>query len=52
MSTRTSAGVERYGICVDNTDCPVSLELRKVYRVLRDARAERDEHVRVIDESG
>jgi hypothetical protein len=47
--TRVSA---RFAICVDNSDYPVSLELRKIYRVLPDAEAARDGDVRVIDESG
>ena len=50
-STRPKS-VERFGICIENTDYPVSLELRKVYRVLPDARAQRDGDLRVVDESG
>ena len=46
------SGVERFGICVDNTDYPVSLELRKIYRVLADPRGEQDGLLRVGDESG
>jgi hypothetical protein len=48
-STKVSA---RFAICVDNSDYPASLELRKIYRVLPDAEAARDGDVRVIDESG
>jgi hypothetical protein len=42
----------RYVICIDNSDYPVSLELRKVYQVVDDADAEADGLLRVIDESG
>ena len=48
----SASGVARFAICVDNTDYPVSLELRKIYRVLADARGEQDGLVRVVDESG
>lgn len=43
---------QTFAICVDNTDYPASLELRKIYRVLPDAEAARDGDLRVIDESG
>ena len=39
-------------LCVDNNEYEASLILGKVYRVLPDARAARDELVRIIDESG
>ena len=42
----------RFAICVDNSGYPVSLELRKIYRVIPDKDAERDGDLRVIDESG
>ena len=42
----------RFAICVDNSGYPVSLELRKIYRVVPDKDAERDGDLRVIDESG
>jgi hypothetical protein len=42
----------RFAICIDNAGYPASLELHKVYRVLPDDRAERDDYIRVIDESG
>ncbi|MBP8130790.1 MAG: hypothetical protein KA184_14525 [Candidatus Hydrogenedentes bacterium] len=38
-------------MCVRNEECE-ALELRKVYRILPDKRAERDGYVRVVDESG
>jgi hypothetical protein len=39
-------------ICVDNTDYEMSLQRRKVYPVLPDADAEKDDYVRIIDETG
>ncbi len=45
-------GSQKFAVCVDNTDYPASLELRKVYRVLSDPEAEQDGYLRVIDESG
>ena len=39
-------------ICVKNEDYPVSLELRKLYVALPDAKARARGHLRVIDESG
>jgi hypothetical protein len=41
-----------YVICVANEDDPASLERRKVYRVLPDAKAQKRQLMRVIDESG
>ena len=42
----------RIGICIDNSDYEMSLERRKVYPILPDADAERDNYVRIIDETG
>jgi hypothetical protein len=41
----------RFVICVRNDGYPASLELHKVYRVVRDEDAERDGDLRVVDES-
>ncbi|MBI5472423.1 MAG: hypothetical protein HY961_08775 [Ignavibacteriae bacterium] len=41
-----------FALCVDNTDYLASLIVGKVYRVLPDARAAKDEFVRIVDESG
>ena len=41
-----------FAICVDNRGNEASLVLGKVYRVVPDARAGKDQLVRVIDESG
>ncbi len=42
----------RFVICIKNAGYLASLELRKLYEVLDDREAERDDMVRVIDESG
>ncbi len=47
MKTKT-----KYAICVDNTGYQASLILKKIYEIIPDARAEKDDFIRVIDESG
>ncbi|MCP9473552.1 MAG: hypothetical protein NNA30_12550 [Nitrospira sp.] len=47
---RKQAG-QRFVLCVRNDDGD-DLETRKVYRVLRDTKAEQEGYLRVIDESG
>jgi hypothetical protein len=42
---------KRFTICVRNGGAE-DLETRKIYQILPDARASKDKHVRVIDESG
>ena len=44
--------VSQYVVCVKNDDYPVSLELRKIYLLMRDSAAARLGMLRVIDESG
>lgn len=44
--------VKRLFICIDNSGYEVSLEKRKIYVGLTDARAELLGHVRIVDESG
>ena len=39
-------------VCVNSTGYPASLERRKIYVVLRDAAAEKQGLMRIIDESG
>jgi hypothetical protein len=39
-------------LCMRNEEYPASLEVRKLYPVIRDAAAEKHGLVRVIDESG
>ena len=47
MSTK-----KQFALCIDNTDYKASLIARKVYEVIPDTRAEKDDLIRVIDESG
>ena len=42
----------QFAICVQNEGYSVSLELWKVYRMIPDPRAAKDQLVRIIDESG
>jgi hypothetical protein len=51
-ATKRNTSSSRYAICIDNSEYPASLEILKLYRVLRDRGAEQDGDVRVIDESG
>lgn len=44
--------VDSYVLCIDDGGYPESLEVRKVYVVLRDERAASNNYVRVIDETG
>jgi hypothetical protein len=44
--------VKPFALCVDNTDYKASLIPGKVYRMIPDPRAARDDLVRVVDESG
>jgi len=41
-----------FALCVDNTDYEASLIRGKVYRILPDQRAAKDDLVRIVDESG
>jgi hypothetical protein len=41
-----------FALCIDNSDYKASLILGKVYRMIADPRAARDDLVRVVDESG
>jgi hypothetical protein len=43
---------KRLFICLDNAGYEVSLERRKIYVALPDAKAERTGHLRIVDESG
>ena len=42
----------QFAVCVKNEGYPASLELRKIYHVIPDARVAEHQLVRVIDESG
>ena len=46
------AQTKSFALCIDNTDYQASLILSKVYRVLPDSRAAKDDLVRIVDESG
>jgi len=48
----TKSPRSRFAVCVKNHGYEVSLERRKIYRVLPDAEAARHKQIRVIDESG
>ncbi len=41
----------RFALCIENKDCD-DLEKRKIYQVVPDAEAEKEDFIRVIDESG
>lgn len=41
-----------FALCVDNTDYKAPLITGKVYRIIPDARAAKDDFVRVVDETG
>jgi hypothetical protein len=41
-----------FALCVDNSEYEASLVLGKVYRILPDAKAARDDLIRIVDESG
>lgn len=41
----------RFALCVRNDECD-DLELRKLYRLLPDAKAAEEGYLRVVDESG
>ena len=43
---------KQFALCLENEGNEASLILGKVYRVLPDARAAKDDLVRIIDESG
>ena len=42
----------QFVVCIKNDGYPASLEVRKVYRAIPDARAAARHLVRVVDESG
>ncbi len=42
----------KFAVCINNEDYEVSLELRKIYKVLPDAKAAEHRYIRVVDESG
>jgi hypothetical protein len=42
----------RFALCIDNTDYEVSLIPRKIYEIIPDEEATKDDFIRIIDESG
>ena len=46
------AQTKPFALCIDNTDYEASLIPGKVYRVLPDPRAAKDDLARIVDESG
>ncbi len=42
---------KRFVFCIKNDNYPASLEVRKIYQVIADARAAEHQLVRIIDES-
>ena len=48
----TRKNSKAYGLCIKNRGYAASLEIRKIYQVLGDSKAEALGLVRVIDESG
>ena len=43
---------KQYALCIDNRNYEASLIPRKIYEIVPDERAEKDDFVRVVDESG
>jgi hypothetical protein len=43
---------KHYALCINNTNYEASLIPRKFYEIIPDERAERDDFLRIIDESG
>ena len=41
-----------FAVCVDNVDYGASLILRKIYEIIPDETAAKDELLRIVDESG
>lgn len=51
MAERAMSAIP-FALCIDNTDYQASLVLGKVYRILPDPKAAKDDLVRMVDESG
>ena len=43
---------KQFALCVDNADYKASLVPGKVYRILQDPKAAKDDLIRIVDESG
>jgi hypothetical protein len=44
--------LKHFAVCIDNADYEASLIRGKVYRILPDPRAAKDDLIRIVDESG
>ena len=51
METKTKLKPQ-FAVCINNEGYPASLEVGKLYRVVRDKKAETHGYLRIIDESG
>ena len=51
MASRRSKS-QAFAVCIRNSGFRASLEVRKLYQVVEDADAEKDDLIRIIDESG
>jgi len=49
---KSEQNLPEFVVCLKNEDYPASLELHKIYRVLRDKDAATEGDIRIIDESG
>ena len=43
---------KKFAVCIDNKGNEASLISKKIYEIISDETAERDDFIRVIDESG
>jgi hypothetical protein len=43
---------QRFALCIDNTGYEASLIVKKVYQMIPDVKAAKDDFVRIVDESG
>lgn len=43
---------KRFALCVDNSDYQASLIKRKLYEIIPDEDAAKDDFIRIVDESG
>lgn len=43
---------KRFAVCVDNQGCEASLIAHKIYPIIPDEKAEQDDFIRIVDESG
>ena len=51
MKTKKKPKIQ-FAVCISNEGYPASLEVGKLYRIIRDEKAEERGYIRIIDESG